>query len=133
MWSRRAIVAGMGLDGIVHAGRNNSFFHDVLTRDDFPVGGAQWRSRAFLKTTGADPEALLNVLPASVDTSPVEVAAIQTPTLVLLGENDGDHADGEALADLLAHGEFALLPGNHMSAVTSAVLSQRIAEFLARP
>lgn len=130
---RRVVIAGMGLEGILRAGGNDPFFRTVLTRDDFPVGGAEWRSRAFLKTTGADPRALLNVLATAVDTPATVLAAIRTPALVLLGKDDGDHGEGEALAAMLPHGEFAQLPGNHMSAVTAKALSDRIAEFLDRP
>lgn len=126
----RAVVAGMGLDGILDPGARNDFFRGVLSDADYPVGSPQWRSRAFLKTTRGDAAALAQVLETSVPTDRETLARIATPTLVILGETDGDHGDGEALANALPAGSFRQVPGNHMSAVTEARLSEAIAAFL---
>ena len=54
------------------------------------------------------------------------------PTLVLRGADDHDNGSAEALAELLPHGDYVEVPGNHMSAVTKPELGRAIADFLAR-
>ncbi|GAA4130873.1 alpha/beta fold hydrolase [Actinomadura keratinilytica] len=129
---RRAIVAGMGLDGIVDAGGRSAHFRHVLTNlGRHERGSAAWKAEAFLKTVGGDPEALLRLLDSFVDTSPEELARITVPTLVLAGAKDDDNGSAEALADSLLYGEYAEIPGDHMSAVTKRDLGTAIADFLA--
>ena len=51
----RAIVAGMGLDGIVHSGGRSAFFRRILTeRGTFERLSVEWMTEAFLKTVGGD-------------------------------------------------------------------------------
>src|ERR1700687_1553084 len=65
----RAIVAGMGLEGIVNtAGRGAHFRHILTNLGTFERGSAEWMAEAFLKTVGGDPVALLRVLDTLVDT-----------------------------------------------------------------
>jgi pimeloyl-ACP methyl ester carboxylesterase len=132
--ARRAIMAGMGLQGILHTAGRGTFFRDVLTNlGSFQRGSAEWMSEAFLKTTGGDPVALLNVLETFVDTSEAELRTIKTPVLVVSGEEDDDNGSGEALAEMLSDGRFVSVPGNHMSAVTKPELDRAIAEYLTQP
>jgi pimeloyl-ACP methyl ester carboxylesterase len=128
---RRAIVAGMGLEGIVHVGGRNAFFRRILTNlGSFERGSPEWMAEAFLKTVGGDPVALLHVLGTSVDTAPEALARIGMPTLVLVGAEDDDNGSAQALAAILPDGEYAVVPGNHMSAVTRPGLGAAIADFL---
>jgi pimeloyl-ACP methyl ester carboxylesterase len=127
----RAIVAGMGLDGIVHTAGRGGHFRNILTHlGSFPRGSNEWMAEAFLKTTGSDPVALLHVLETFVDTPLAAVAAIEVPTLVLAGIDDDDNGSAQALADVLPRGEHVAIPGNHMSAVTKPELGEAIAAFL---
>jgi pimeloyl-ACP methyl ester carboxylesterase len=87
-------------------------------------------AEAFLKTVGGDPVALLHVLDTFVDTPREDLARIETPTLVLMGDDDHDTGSGEELAAALPHGTFAGMPGNHMSAVTKPEMGTAIAAFL---
>ncbi|MFC7731464.1 alpha/beta fold hydrolase [Actinomadura keratinilytica] len=122
----------MGLDGIVDAGGRSAHFRHVLTNlGRHERGSAAWKAEAFLKTVGGDPEALLRLLDSFVDTSPEELARITVPTLVLAGAKDDDNGSAEALADSLLYGEYAEIPGDHMSAVTKRDLGTAIADFLA--
>ena len=115
----RAVVAGMGLDGIVDPTVGTSFFRRVLTHPGtFERGSREWMAEAFLESTGGDREALLLVLDASVATPVEEVAAMEVPTLVLVGADDAEHASASALAELLPHATFRVVPGTHMSAVS---------------
>jgi pimeloyl-ACP methyl ester carboxylesterase len=127
----RAIVAGMGLDGIVSAGGRNAYFRHVLTNlGSFQRGTAEWMAEAFLKTVGGDPEALLQVLGTSVDTPREALATIAVPTLVVAGAEDDDNGSAADLAAALPKGYHATIPGNHMGAVAKPELSAAIAEFL---
>jgi pimeloyl-ACP methyl ester carboxylesterase len=128
---RRAIVAGMGLDGIVHAGGRSAYFRRILTNlGTFERGSPEWMAEAFLKTVGGDPVALLHVLGTSVDTPREALTRIAMPTLVLVGAEDDDNGSAQALATALPDGEYAVVPGNHMSAVTRPELGAAIADFL---
>jgi pimeloyl-ACP methyl ester carboxylesterase len=127
----RAIVAGAGWEGIVHTAGRGQFFRNLLTRPGtFQRGTAEWMAEAFLKTVGGDPVALLHVLDTFVDTTREELAKIETPTLVVLGDEDHDTGSARELADALACGRYAEVPGNHMSAVTKPELGVVMADFL---
>ena len=115
----RAIVAGAGLDIITDALARGDSFRQVLTRPGtFERGTAEWRAEAFLRTVGGDPVALLHVLDTAIDTPLPALAEIATPTLVVVGADDPEHATAQDLAAALGHAELAVVPGNHMSAVT---------------
>jgi hypothetical protein len=49
---------------------------------------------------------------------------------VLVGAEDNDHGSAEALSAALPDGRYAVVPGNHMSAVTKPELGAAIADFL---
>jgi pimeloyl-ACP methyl ester carboxylesterase len=127
----RAVVSGAGWDGIVNtAGRGVHFRHILTNLGTFQRGSAEWMAEAFLKTVGGDPVALLHVLDTFVDTSSEDLARVDTPTLVLMGSDDHDTGSGVELAAALPDGQYAEIPGNHMSAVTKPELGAAIAEFL---
>jgi pimeloyl-ACP methyl ester carboxylesterase len=128
----RAIVAGMGLEGIIEGATRGAFFRRVLTNlGTFDRGSPEWMAEAFLKTVGGDPVALLNVLDTYVDTPPEALARIATRTLVVAGAEDDEIGSAEALAAVLPDGRYQVIPGNHMSAVTRPELGTAIADFLA--
>ena len=127
----RAIVAGMGLEGIINAGDRGGYFRNILTNlGTFKPGSAEWLSEAFLKTVGGDPIALAHVLDTFVDTPADALARIKTPTLVLTGADDHDNGSGRDLATALPQGRYVEIAGNHMSAVTKPELGTAMAEFL---
>ncbi|AOH85457.1 hydrolase [Sphingomonas panacis] len=129
---RRAVLSGMGYQGIVHtAGRGRHFRHVLTNLGSFERGSNEWLTEAFLKTTKGDPEALLRILDTFVDTPAEAVAAITMPTLVLAGVDDHDNGSGAELAGALVDGTFREIPGNHMSAVVKPELGREIADFLA--
>jgi pimeloyl-ACP methyl ester carboxylesterase len=127
----RAILAGMGLEGIVDTGGRSAHFRRILTNlGTFERNSAEWMAEAFLKTVGGDPVALLHVLDTSVDTPREDLARIGMPTLVLAGAEDDDNGSAAALAAALPDGRYAAVPGNHMNAVAKPDLGAAIADFL---
>ena len=129
---RRVVLSGMGLTGVIEAAGRGGYFRNVLTNlGTFERGTSEWMTEAFLKTTKGDPVALLHVLDTFVDTPVEALAAITQPTLVVSGDQDDDNGSATALAEILPHGTFRAVPGNHMSAVTRPELGQAIADFLA--
>ena len=127
----KAILSGMGLPGILHTQGRGDYFRKVLTNlGTFERGSSEWMTEAFLKTTGGDPEALLLILNTFADTSLVELAGIEVPTVVITGDEDDDNGSGEDLAAAIPGAQFKSIPGGHMSCVTKPELGQAIAEFL---
>lgn len=128
---RRAILSGMGLEGILNTQGRGQFFRKLLTNlGSFPRGSSEWMAEAFLKTTGGDPQALLLILNTFVDTPRTELERIEVPTLVVTGVEDDDNGSGTALAEALPQGRFVEIPGNHMSAVTKRELGEAFTAFL---
>lgn len=129
---RRAVVAGMGLQGLTGATRRRAHFEHVLRNPGtFERGTPEWNADSFLKATKGDPIALLNVIETFTDTRVEEISAIQTRTLVLTGDEDYDNGSSADLAAALPHAELEVVPGGHMSAVVKPELGQAIADFLA--
>lgn len=128
---RRAVIAGMGLQGLLSTGTRSDHFRTVLTGiGSHERGSPEWFAEAFLKTTNADPHAMLALLDSFVDTPRAALAAIVVPTLVLTGADDGDNGSSEALAAVLRHARFATVPGNHMSAVLRPEIGSEMVQFL---
>jgi pimeloyl-ACP methyl ester carboxylesterase len=128
---RRAVVMGTGLEPIVSTRESSSHFRHILTNlGTFQRGTPEWDAEAFLKTVGGDPAALLLVLETFVGTPREAIAGIQTPTLVLMGNQDTDHGCAEALCNALPYARLGIVPGNHMSAVVNPDLGLAIVDFL---
>ena len=130
---RRAILSGMGLEGILDPDKRRDFFRHVLTGLGLHTrGSGAWMAEAFLKTTGGDPLAMLPLLDTFVATSREEIGAIATPALVLSGEEDHDNGSSAELAAALPHGKLVEIAGNHMTAVLQPALGRTMLEFLSQ-
>ncbi len=128
----RVVIAGMGLDGLLHTGRRVDHFTRILSDPEgHPRGSPEWLAAAFLKTTGGDPVALLGVLNTFVDTPEDAIRAIRQPVLVVSGVDDDDNGSAPDLAAALPDGRYVEVPGNHMSSVVKPELGRAIADFLA--
>src|SRR6478735_9034263 len=104
----RAVIAGTGTEGVVDATTRGGYYRDILTNlGTFERGTSKWRAEAFLKTVGGDPAALLHVLDSFVDTSVAELAAIETPSLVVVGTDDDFYDTAVVLAGVLPNSTFA--------------------------
>ena len=131
---RRAFLGGMGLQGLEGWQKRREFFVDAIDRfDEIKHGDPAFFTVAFMKTTKADIVALRQLLMTFADAKDEWLANFTMPTLVICGEDDQDNGSAEALAEALPDGEFAEIPGNHMSSVTQTEFGERLAEFLGRP
>jgi pimeloyl-ACP methyl ester carboxylesterase len=129
---RRAVISGMGLEGLTHtAARAGHFRHVLENIGRHERGSPAFMAEAFLKTTGGDPVALLRVLDSFVDTPLDAITGFDLPVAVVCGVDDQDNGSAAALADVLADGRYIETPGNHMSAVVKPELGQAIRDYLA--
>ena len=129
---RRAVLGGMGLQGLVDTGRRSAHFHHVLDHiDEHPRGSPEWMAVQFLKTTKGDPLAMKPLLDSFTDSTEEEIRSVVTDTLVVCGEDDEDNGSAEALAALLPNARYVAVPGNHMSVMLRTELNTAIADFLA--
>lgn len=127
----KAIISGMGLEGLSDTGKRAGHFRHVLTNlGKHERGSSAFMAEAFLKTTGGDPVALLGILDTFVDTPAEAIAEFDLPVAVICGEEDQDNGSASALAEALPQGELISVPGNHMSAVIKPELGQKMRGFL---
>ena len=128
---RRAIISGMGLQGLTATGTRKAHFRHILTNlGTHPKGSPEWMAEAFLKTSGGDPVALNLLLDSFVDTPASDIATFDLPVAVICGEDDADNGSAQDLAEALPHGKLHIVPGNHMSAVVKSDLGQAILDAL---
>ena len=127
----RAILAGMGLEGLSGWAKRRDFFQTAIAqRDTAKRGDSHWMAIQFMKTMKIDPMAASLLLDTFGDVEPDEVAGIETETLVLCGRDDRDNGSPVALADLLPNGQLKEIPGTHMSCVTMPEMGRAMVDFL---
>lgn len=128
---RRAILAGMGLEGLNQWLDRRQFFIDAIdraetvTRDD-----PHFMAVMFMRTMKIDPVAarLLLQSPAQVDMA--ALVALPMPIGVICGDQDMDNGSAPALARQLADGRYIEIPGTHMSCITGPALGVAMRDFL---
>jgi pimeloyl-ACP methyl ester carboxylesterase len=127
----RVIFGGMGLAGLTDTGRRAGHFRDILTHlGEHEQGSPAWLVEAFLKTTHADPQALLGIIETFTDTPLAMIATFAMRTQVLCGAEDQDNGSAPALADALPNAIYAEVPGGHMSSVVKPEMGAAMAAFL---
>lgn len=131
----RAIVGGQGLADVtrVGGGANHRVLTALLQGDRIEPGSPDAESADWFQQVGLDPQVLLYVLESLVGTPADALSAIETPTLVMVGDQDPDHTTGEALAAALPNGRFTGVPGNHQTALAGPELAEAICAFLTEP
>ncbi len=123
----RAVLSGMGLEGLTEADRRAGYFRNVLTNlGSHAKGSPEWFVEAFLKTSGGDPVALNLLIDSFASTDAATLASWDFPIGIVCGTEDHDNGRAEALAQTLPQGHYYPIPGNHMSAVTKAELAEAI-------
>lgn len=127
----KAVLAGMGLQGLRNWGRRQTFFREAIANFDTSArGDPHWLAIQFMKTMKVDRIAAELVLGTFTDMAPGWLDAFAMPTLVVCGREDEDNGSARELAEALPDATFAEIPGTHMSSVTKAELGEEIARFL---
>lgn len=131
---RRAVVAGMGLEGLSDWNRRQAFFHEAIAMFDRASRGDKWwMAIQFMKTMKVDRVAAAHLLRTFEDAKPAWLKSFTMPTLVLCGSEDEDNGSAPALAGALPDGTYQPVPGTHMSSVAGAEFGDRLAEWLSAP
>ena len=131
---RRAILAGMGYEGLTGWLRRKHFFLDAIANiDTASRGDPHWMAIQFMKTMKVDLEAAKLLLPTFTDAAPEWLDAFTMPTLVLCGTEDEDNGSAPRLAEALPSATYAPIPGTHMSSVTKPEFGERLAAFVGEP
>jgi pimeloyl-ACP methyl ester carboxylesterase len=130
----RAVVAGQGLAAVqsTAGSATNRRLLTALINGDGPEPGSPDAEAAYwIIQQGNDPRALLQVLDSLVATPDEELRGVETPTLVVVGDQDDGHASADELAAILPHARFTQVPGNHWTTLTQPELGTAILAFLA--
>src|SRR3546814_16776989 len=110
---RRAVLGGMGLQGLVDTGRRSAHFHHVLDHiDEHPRGSPEWMAVQFLKTTKGDPRAMTPLLDSFTASTEEEIRRVAVPSLVVWGEDAVDNGTAAAPAAMLPQRPLVACPGN---------------------
>ena len=132
MRPRRAILGGVGLEGLRNWKRRKNFFLEAIELfDKAQRGDAHWLSIQFMKSQKVDRVASAQLLESFEDAFMSWLEAFIMPTLVLCGSEDDDNGSAEELANVLPHSVFEEVPGTHMSSVTKPEFGEAVARFLA--
>lgn len=128
---RKAILAGMGLEGLSGWADRRRFFQTAIDkRNSARRGDPHWMAIQFMKSQKIDPVAAACLLSTFSDMEPEEVKAINTETLVLCGAQDRDNGSPQKLTKLLSNGKYFEISGTHMSSVTKPELGIAMKQFL---
>lgn len=132
MKPRKAVLGGMGLQGLQNWERRKDFFLEAIDQFDTAArGNPHWLAIQFMKTMQVDRRAAALLLESFEDASTDSLAAFTMPTLVVVGSEDHDNGSGEELAAAMPAATYAEVPGTHMSSVTRPEFGNEIARFLA--
>ena len=127
----RAIIAGMGLDGLTGGTARAAFFQSVLAQPDgWPSGSPEAFAAAFMRQNNIDRTAVSLLMHSQQSTPLAVLRSIDTRSLVLCGSDDRDNGSAPALAMELPNAALVEIPGNHMSAVTRPDFGAAIAAWL---
>ena len=130
----RAVVAGQGLaavSGAAGGGTNRRVLTALASGNRIEPGSPDAQSAYWITQLGGDPRALLQVLDSLVATPEEALRRVEIPTLVVVGDQDHDHACASALAAVLPRARFTRVPGDHWTALTGPGLAAAITGFLA--
>lgn len=128
---RKAILAGMGLEGLAGWERRQDFFLDAIAKKDIAKrGDPHWLAIQFMKSQKIDTVAAAHLLRTFSDLESDQLAGIDIPVQVLCGTEDRDNGDPAKLAELLPNGYRTDIPGTHMSSVTKPELGEEMLAFL---
>ena len=129
---RKAVLAGMGLEGLGGWLKRKDFFLEAIELfDTASRGDRHWMAIQFMKTMKVDREAARLLLGTFEDATPEWLAAFTMPTMVLCGADDHDNGSAPKLAAALPNARYEEVPGTHMSSVAEGAFGDALAQFLA--
>jgi pimeloyl-ACP methyl ester carboxylesterase len=129
---RRAVLGGMGLQGLQNWARRKTFFLECIAMfDTAPRGDPHWLAIQFMKSQKVDRQAARLLLESFEDVSLEWLGAFTMPTLLVCGSEDRDNGSPEELAAALPTATLEWVPGTHMSSVTEPAFGEAIARFVA--
>jgi pimeloyl-ACP methyl ester carboxylesterase len=127
----RAILSGMGLEGLMGWEKRHAFFIEAFEKFDAAVrGDRHWFAIQFMKSQKVDRVATRLLLESNSGVDEAMLAAFTMPTLVLCGADDHDNGSAPALAEALPNARYVEIPGTHTTSVTQKSLGEAIATFL---
>lgn len=128
---RRAILAGMGLEGLsAWEGRRQFFLDAIDNRESVKRDDPHFMAVMFMKTMKIDPVAARLLLSAGIDVDMGALVAADVPVAVICGDADQDNGSAPTLARRLADARYIEVPGTHMSCIARPELGQAIRDFL---
>jgi pimeloyl-ACP methyl ester carboxylesterase len=127
---RRAIVAGMGLAGILDGAARAAWFIKVAAGGDFAPGTAEAAAAAFMRQNGINGTAVGHLLRSQLSTPIDVVRTLATPALLVCGAADRDNGSAAELAFEMPNAAYVEIPGNHMNAITRPDFGAAIAAWL---
>ncbi len=131
---RRAILGGMGLEGLANWDRRQHFFHEAIANFDTAKREDRWwLAIQFMKTMKVDRVAASLLLRTFEDARAEWLQAFTMPTLVVCGEQDHDNGSAANLTAAMPNAQLRLVPGTHMSSVTEPSFGEAIADFVGAP
>ena len=132
---RRAVLGGIGSRLLApRSGEERYPAEEIvaaLEADDASSAGATGRAfRAFAEATKADRRALAAVQRARAVGGHPDLRLVTVPVLLLVGERDTLVGDAAAVAAALPDARLEVVPGDHVSAVTSPAFAAATVAFL---
>jgi len=129
---RRAILAGMGWEGLQGWNSRRQFFVDAINmRDSVKRSDPHFMAVQFFKSQKIDPVASLLMLDSFGPMNTGKLPELDLPVAVICGADDSDNGSAPMLAEKLLNGEYIEIPGTHMSSVTEGALGDTMVSFLA--
>jgi len=128
---RRAIMAGMGWEGLTSWHRRRDFFVTAIDRRDVArYGEPHFLAVSFMKSMKIDPVAARLLLDSFGEVDTLSLVAREVPVLVLCGKDDQDNGSAPELARRLRRAEYVEIPGTHMSSVVEPAMGAAMLAFL---
>ena len=123
----KAVIGGMGTDFTNPEWPRRKMFYNALMGE--PVKELEGVIK-YIKEAKLDQMALALMQKEQPSTSARELKAIEQPVLVIIGESDEDKQKARDLAGIFKKSEYALVPGDHGSALRTKEFAETVVVFL---
>lgn len=128
---RKAVLAGMGLEGLNGWNSRSQFFIDAIDmRESVKRDDPHFMAVMFMKTMKIDPIAARLLLQAGNALDFDALSQIALPIGVVCGSEDDDNGSAPELVKALEDARLYEVPGTHMSCIARPELGQAIRDYL---